>query len=196
MGSVTFENEASAQPQAGLRVILGAGEQRWPQWIPTQKEDLDLLNPASFARFFGERRADAFLCEHVWEHLTEAQGRAAAKLCFAYLKDGGYLRVAVPDANFPDPEYQRVVQVGGPGPADYPAADHQIVYEYTLFSDVFRGAGFEVTLLEYHDEQGQLHTAPWNAQDGPIYRSVKLDRRNADGRVRFASVVLDAHKPR
>jgi predicted SAM-dependent methyltransferase len=30
--------------------------------------------------------AAAFLCEHVWEHLTEAQGRAAAKLCCKWLK--------------------------------------------------------------------------------------------------------------
>ena len=68
---------------APLKVILGAGEQRWDGWTPTQKSDLDLLDPGSFARWFGNRRADALLCEHVWEHLTEDEGRAAARLCYA-----------------------------------------------------------------------------------------------------------------
>ncbi len=49
---------------------------------------------------FGDRRIDALLCEHVWESLTEAEGRAAARLCYDVLKPGGYLRRAVPDANF------------------------------------------------------------------------------------------------
>lgn len=49
-----------------VKVIIGAGEQRWEGWLPTQQDDLDLTRPESFAAFFGESRADAFLCEHVW----------------------------------------------------------------------------------------------------------------------------------
>ncbi|MFC6665694.1 hypothetical protein ACFP9V_10325 [Deinococcus radiopugnans] len=59
-------------------VIIGAGEQRWDGWIPTGREDLDLLDRAGWNAWFGDRRANALLCEHVWEHLSEAQGRAAA----------------------------------------------------------------------------------------------------------------------
>ncbi|WP_234009004.1 hypothetical protein [Deinococcus sp. NW-56] len=93
-------------PASGsLRVLIGAGDQRWDGWIPTGREELDLLDPTTWAAWFGERRADALLCEHVWEHLTEEEGRAAARLCFGYLEPGGFLRVAVPDAHFPDPEY-------------------------------------------------------------------------------------------
>ena len=68
-----------------LRIIIGAGEQRWPGWLPTQKDELDLLHPDDWEASFYARPADAFLCEHVWEHLTEAEGRAAARLCFRYL---------------------------------------------------------------------------------------------------------------
>ena len=82
-----------------MRVILGAGEQRWDGWIPTQQAQLDVLNPASFAAYFGDARADAFLCEHVWEHLTVNEGERAARLVFEYLKPGGVLRVAVPDGH-------------------------------------------------------------------------------------------------
>ena len=125
-----------------LRIIIGAGEQRWDGWVPTHKEQLDLLDRRGWETASGTRLADAFLCEHVWEHLTEDEGRAAARLCYEFLKPGGFLRCAVPDANFPDPDYQAAVQIGGPGPADHPAADHQIVFEYQLFRDVFASAGF------------------------------------------------------
>ena len=185
---------------APLKVILGAGEQRWDGWTPTQKSDLDLLDPGSFARWFGSRRADALLCEHVWEHLTEEEGRAAARLCFAYLTPGGWLRVAVPDANFPDPDYQRTVQIGGPGPADHPAADHKVVYDHQRLTAVFRDAGFEVELLEYCDDTGQFHASPWDPRTGPIYRSLPLDHRNeaarqGSGPPGFVSLILDARRP-
>jgi len=182
------------------RVILGAGDQTWDGWTATQKEQLDLTDPGSFARFFGPELVGAFLCEHVWEHLTSEEGRAAARLCWRFLKPGGVLRVAVPDAHFPDAGYQRTVQVGGPGPADHPAAGHQIVYDARMFAEVFTQAGFEVTLLEYHDSSGHFHAQPWSVAHGPVYRSALLDHRNADyragrGPLGFASIILDARKP-
>lgn len=178
-----------------LNVILGAGDQRWDGWISTQQAQLDLTDRRSFEAWFGPRRADALLCEHVWEHLTEAQGRAAAQLCFRFLKPGGVLRCAVPDANFPDAAYQRTVQVGGPGSADHPAADHRVVYDFRRFAAVFGDAGFEVELLEYCDEAGRFHYHGWDVTTGPIYRSLLLDHRNRDGRLGFVSIILDARKP-
>ena len=178
-----------------LRVIIGAGEQRWPGWTPTHREQLDLRDEQSFRRWFGERRADAFLCEHVFEHLTLAEGRVAARLCCDYLQPGGLLRCAVPDVNLPDEIYQRTVRVGGPGPPDHPAADHKIVYDYRLFADVFSSAGFAVELLEYCDEQGRFHYRQWDVSAGPIYRSLLLDQRNRNGAIGFVSLILDARKP-
>ncbi|MEF2279481.1 hypothetical protein V3W47_14355 [Deinococcus sp. YIM 134068] len=185
----------SGPEETNLRVILGAGEQRWDGWIPTQREDLDLLDRSTWVAWFGERRADALLCEHVWEHLTEDEGRAAARLCFEFLNPGGFLRCAVPDANFPAPEYQRTVQVGGPGPADHPAADHKIVYDARRFVDVFQSAGFEVELLEYCDEDGRFHSHQWDVRSGPVYRSLLLDHRNRGGGLGFVSLIVDARKP-
>jgi predicted SAM-dependent methyltransferase len=178
-----------------LRVIIGAGEQKWEGWIPTQREELDLLRPEDWEASFHSRPADAFLCEHVWEHLTETDGRAAARLCYKYLKPGGYIRCAVPDANFPDLEYQKKVRIGGPGPKDHPAADHKIVYTYRLFSDIFASAGFEVDLLEYCDDGGRFHYHQWSASAGQISRSLLLDRRNHDGIIASVSLILDARKP-
>lgn len=81
---------------AQLRISIGAGNQAWPGWIATQGNELNLLRRDQWETIFGERRIDALLCEHVLEHLTEAEGRAAATLCYDFLKPGGYLRCAVP----------------------------------------------------------------------------------------------------
>lgn len=186
---------SDADVAAPLRVIIGAGTQAWDGWIATHKEDLDLLDGRSFENAFRNRKADAFLCEHVWEHLTEAQGRAAARLCYRFLQPGGFLRCAVPDRNFPDAAYQAMVQVGGPGPPDHAAAEHRIVYDYRLLTDVFASAGFVVDLLEYCDEHGRFHYNQWPLASGPIYRSLLMDRRNRDGRLGFVSLIVDARKP-
>ncbi len=100
--------------------------------------------------------------------------------------------MAVPDRHFPDQEYQRTVQIGGPGPKGHPAADQKIVYGYKELTEVFEEAGFEVRLLEYHDEEGRFHLNDWNPNEAPTYRSSKLDHRNRDGVIRFASLIIDA----
>lgn len=186
----------SISPEKPVRIIIGAGDQRWPGWIHTQKEELDLLNPKEWEISFRNRRADAFLCEHVWEHLTREEGLFAAKTCYEWLKPGGYLRCAVPDANFPDKDYQLSARVGGPGPKDHPAADHKIIYDYILFSDVFNQAGFDVDLLEYCDEQGRFHYNQWSPDDGPVYRSLRLDHRNQGTDIKSVSLIIDAIKPK
>lgn len=179
-----------------LTIIIGAGQQAYPGWIATQQEHLNLLRREDWAVSFHERSIDALLCEHVWEHLSEVEGRAAARLCYEFLKPGGYLRCAVPDGFFPDPDYQRMAQVGGPGPKDHPAADHKIVYTYRLFADVFASAGFAVDLLEYCDENGRFHSHHWDATEGMIYRSLRFDHRNQNGQLKSVSLILDAKKTR
>ena len=181
-------------PKEPLRIIIGAGQQNWPGWIATQGDELNLLQRDQWNETFGERRVDAFLCEHVWEHLTEQEGRAAARLCYDFLKPHGYIRCAVPDAYFRNEAYQHAVQVGGPGPADHPAADHKLVYDYKLFINIFTDAGFAVDLLEYCDESGRFHFNYWNPADGPIFRSLRSDPRNQDGTLGFVSLILDARK--
>ncbi len=177
-----------------LKVIIGAGEQSFDGWLPTHKEQLDLLRREDWIASFGKRRADAFLCEHVFEHLDESEGRQAAAICYEFLRQGGYIRCAVPDANFRDETYQQLVKIGGPGPLDHPASDHKIVYDYKLLKDVFENVGFEVNLLEYCDEQGRFHYNQWSFGDGPIYRSLLSDHRNKNGSIGFVSLIIEAKK--
>ena len=177
-----------------MKIVLGAGNTIYEGWISTQENELNLLNRNDFENFFKDELADAFLAEHFWEHMTYEEGVKAAKHCFDFLKDGGYLRVAVPDANFRNEWYQNMVKIGGNGDPNHPAFTHKIVYNYKTFCDVFKSAGFEVNLLEYCDEEGIFHYHYWNAMDGKIGRSYRFDTRNSEHQLGMVSIILDAYK--
>lgn len=182
--------------QADMKVVIGAGEyNNNPNWLQTQESELNLLKRLDWERQFSGESLQAILAEHVWEHLTFAEGVEAAKICFDFLKPGGHIRCAVPDGFFPDKDYQMGVQIGGPGPKDHPAASHKIVHNYRTITSMFRKAGFSVTLLEYCDEKGNFHTQDWNESEGYIYRSMRFDHRNKNGKLGFVSLIVDAIKP-
>ncbi len=166
------------------RIVLGAWSRFDPGWIPTQREFLNLTEPRDFERCFEPNSVEAMLAEHVWEHLTPAEGLAGARTCFKYLKHGGYLRVAVPDGLHPDPTYLDLVKPG-PGPQwpgrDGNSANHKALYAYDTLSQLFEIAGFEVHLYEYFDETGQFHSEEWDRAGGTIWRSKRFDPRNKTG---------------
>lgn len=170
-----------------LRVVVGAEGVFEPGWVATSAAEFDLLNPQSWQAFVAPGSIDALLAEHVWEHLSLAQGRLAAATCYRFLKPGGRLRVAVPDGFFPDPAFREYI--GPSGAAGGAAGEHKVVYTYRSLPEIFRSAGFETVLLEYHDEHGAFHSSPWDPRDGLIRRSARFDRRGP------ISVVLDALKP-
>ena len=136
------------------------------------------------------------MAEHVWEHLTVEEGEAAARLVFAHLNPGGRLRVAVPDGHHPNPAYQAAVAVHGPGPAH----DHQVLYTLETFMPLLTRAGFEVRPLEWWDAAAGFHHTDWRVDDGPVYRSSRLDHRNeawrqGRGELGFTSLMVDAVRP-
>lgn len=177
-----------------MKVIIGAGNTAFDGWVSTQEEELNLLCRADFERLFSEEKPTAFLAEHVWEHMSFEDGCAAARNCYDYLAEGGYLRAAVPDKNFRNEWYQNMVKVGGNGNPNHPAFTHKIVYDYKTFKEVFTRAGFEVELLEWCDEAGEFHHIYWDEADGKIGRSLRFDTRNAGGKLGMVSIILDARK--
>lgn len=179
-----------------IKVVIGAGAfNHNPGWLQTGESDLNLLIPSHWESRFEPQSISAILAEHVWEHLNYAEGVQAAKLCKQYLRPGGYIRCAVPDANFRNEWYQNMVKVGGPGPADHPAASHKIVHDSKSLTAMFKEAGFKVKLLEYCDEDGGFIYQDWDERDGYIYRSKRFDHRNQDGSLGFVSLIADAVKP-
>lgn len=178
-----------------MKIIIGAGQTKCEGWLETQENELNMLSISDWQRLFSPASIDAILAEHVWEHLTYEEGIQAAQNCYTYLKPGGYIRCAVPDRNFRNEWYQNMVQVGGPGPIDHPAATHKIVYDYETLIYVFQSAGFAISLLEYCDEKGDFHYTYWNEADGKIGRSFRFDTRNSLDHLGMVSLILDAKKP-
>jgi predicted SAM-dependent methyltransferase len=194
------------------RIVIGAWSRYDSGWIPTQREFLDLLDPAGWERCFRPNSVDAILAEHVWEHVTEADGLAAARTCFRYLKPGGYLRVAVPDGLLPDPAYIDLVKADPAGSSprahgpDGNSANHKALYTYRSLRELFERAGFQVTLYEYFDEAGMFHCRQWDREAGTIWRSKRFDPRDRHGTLAsvypgtlddylaYSSIILDAVK--
>jgi predicted SAM-dependent methyltransferase len=177
---------------APLKVVIGSSGIGQPGWVATDIEFLNLLRPTDWARYFARDSIAAIIAEHVWEHLTFADGLAGARLCHGYLKPGGYLRIAVPDGLHPDPGYRERVRVGGSGMG---ADDHKVLYDHLSLSALLCEAGFEVTLLEYFDQGGTFHVRAWDPSDGMVRRSQRFDARNSGGQVNYTSLIVDARKP-
>ena len=177
-----------------MKIIIGAGKTNYDGWVSTQENELNLLNRTDFEHMFYKDKPCAFLAEHVWEHMTLEDGIIAAKNCFDFLVDGGYIRAAVPDRFFRNEWYQNIVKIGGNGNPNHPAYTHKIVYDYKLFCSVFEQAGFDVELLEYCDEEGTFHYKYWNEADGKIGRSLRFDTRNTIGKLGMVSIIIDAKK--
>jgi predicted SAM-dependent methyltransferase len=175
------------------RIVVGSSGWFESGWIPTEIDFLNLLKPTDWARFFQPTSVDAILAEHVWEHLTPQQGRAAAGTCFTYLRSGGYLRVAVPDGLHPNPTYRDWVRVGGALPGQ-PGNDHKVLYTYRSLVELFEGSGFRTVLYEYFDEAGEFQYVEWDPGAGMIRRSKRFDQRNHNGNLVFTSIILDAFK--
>ena len=172
-----------------LRIVVGASGVVDSGWTKTEQTYLDLLKPDDWERYFNPGQIDAILAEHVWEHLTVDQGIMAARTCLRYLRPGGYLRIAVPDGNHPDPGYISGVKPGGLGPG---ADDHKVLYDYKSLSRTISAVGLKVEPLEYFDENGRFVFNPWNARDGMIHRSARYDERNHDGKLNYTSLIIDA----
>ena len=171
--------------------MLGAGGTVDAGWISTDIDTLDISSRRAWRRLFAPASIDALLAEHVWEHLDRETAHEAARLCFEFLRRGGYLRVAVPDGLHPDPAYREWVRPGGIGPG---ADDHKVLYDYRSLEKVFADCGFRVEMLEHFDEGGRFVSSHWDAERGMIHRSKRFDKRNTSGALNYTSIIVDAFK--
>jgi predicted SAM-dependent methyltransferase len=176
----------------GERILLGAGSTTQPGWVSTDQNTLDLAQRAQFRRYWAPNTRTAFCAEHVWEHLDDSTARAAVTNCFEFLRPGGTLRIAVPDGNHPSAEYREHVRPGGSGPG---ADDHKVLHTSATLVPLMEAAGFRARLVEWWDESGEFHAEPWSDEQGHIARSARNDRRNADGELRYTSLIVDGAKP-
>jgi predicted SAM-dependent methyltransferase len=175
-----------------LKVIVGASGTVAPGWLTTEFPMINIADRPSLDRYFRSRSVQAFLAEHVWEHLAPQQASIAVANCYRLLKPGGYLRIAVPDGLHPDKSYIEYVRPGGTGAG---SDDHKVLYTYKTLSALLEEAGFEARLLEWFDEEGRFHVQDWDSADGFICRSTRFDERNRVNPTAYTSIIADAIKP-
>ena len=175
-----------------IRLAIGAESDCSEDWIAAECDQLDLVNSASWSCFLQKSSVDAILAEQVWEHLSEQDGKTAARNCFQFLRPGGYLRVAVPDGFHPSQQRQ---MLRSPDSSETSRAEHGSLYNHRSFAEVFLQAGFQVQLIEYFDKQGVFHSHHWDVSKGLIKRTLLFDDRNLAQPFAYTSLVLDAVKP-
>lgn len=173
------------------KIIIGSGGKSYDEWVSTERKSLDIRVRKDFEKYWEPNSIDAFLAEHVWEHLTEEDGKTALKNCYDFLKPGGYLRLAVPDGYHKDKDYIEHVKPGGKGiGSEY----HKVLFNYNNLSNILLSVGFKVDLLEYWDDNGEFHYRDWDVADGFIYRSKNHDKRNRQSPLSYTSLIADAIK--
>ena len=204
----------SIRSRGPLRVIVGGGHYLpYRGWRLTDQDILDIAVESHWQALFGERRIDNLLAEHVWEHLTWEEGLCAAEFSFRYLRSGGTLRIAVPDGLHPHRLYIDAVKPGGTGSA---ALDHKVLLTHASLRQMLERAGFEVTVLEYWDENGCFHHRPFSYRNGgrinrrPVFKCEEppwvrgpeyADRNEHSGGkedrypFNYTSLIVDARKP-
>ena len=106
-----------------------------------------------------------------------ASWTGAGQNCFDYLVSGSYLRIAVPDGYYPDPEYIEPVKPDGKGTGTG-TEEHRMLYHYEMLSEFLVGVGFNIILLEWFDENGCIHSKDWSRDSGYIRRSSRYYKRN------------------
>jgi len=175
-----------------LKIIIGSGNTKQGGWVSTDYPLLDLTDNHTFAALFELNSVSNFLAEHVWEHLSLEDAPKACHNCFSFLKNGGVLRIAVPDGFHTDADYVAQVKPGGYGAG---ADDHKVLYNYKTLSTLLENSGFKIRLLEWFDEQGNFHYENWDAVDGFIERSTRFDQRNQVNPTTYTSLIIDGIKP-
>jgi len=178
----------SGEFQEKLKVTLGAGGVYQKGFLPTDVDSLDITNPQDWKKLFSPNSIDIMLAEHVFEHLDNQEVIYALANCFKYLKQGGKLRIAVPDKFRRDPQYVNSVKP--------PKDGHKSYFSHPELTTLCQKTGFNVKLLEYFDSSGKFHFVEWDIEDGFVRRSVRFDSQTSFRKknYHYTSLIIDAIK--
>lgn len=161
-----------------LKLVVGAKADRYPGWVSTDARAdsarLDIRRGFDWLRYFRPGTVDNILCEHVLEHLTPTDAFLALCNFKSFLKPGGFARIAVPDAFYPNEAYQGWCAPGSWGRALIDAVQeppgHVAHYNYRSLIELVSAAGLTPRLCEWHDERGRFHRENYDVDAAPIKR--------------------------
>lgn len=166
-----------------MKLIVGSAGFQLPGWVSTDKDTLDITSPVDWAKVERQHEITNILCEHVLEHLPIDQVKNALSLMYSSLDYGGVLRVAVPDWNNPDAEYQRIINI----------PEHVTKFTEVVLRELLEEAGFKVEIYEWFGDNG-FNYRHFFDKEGYVQRSYTNDERNAGGKIFITSVIADAIK--
>ena len=153
-----------------LKIVIGAGNTRFPDWISTDKEELDTPKEADFFYFFSNKKIDNILLEHVVEHILYTDFIKMLEIVKKFLKNGAVIRIAVPDKYHPSEYVRKLVGVRGQEPG---AEDHKYFYCIEDFEKIAKQTGYKLVPIEYFDKEGYFHTTNYDFSNGFIFRCSK-----------------------
>ncbi len=173
-----------------IYLVLGAGPTEYKKWFSTDINTLDVTKEEDYQKYFKSKKIKKILAEHVLEHLTTDEIMKMNRNIYKYSDDDVNIRIAVPDGFHSDSNYINTVKPGGSGEG---AEDHKHLFDYRSLSQIFEETGFEPILIEYWDENGEFHSN-YDDDNGFVKRSFKNDKRNADGKPHYTSLIIDFKK--
>ncbi len=176
------------------KVIIGSGgvKKEWMQsWFSTDIYSLDICRQDHYPLHFQKNSVSCFFAEHVVEHLTEKAFRQFLTNARPYLEKNGVIRIGVPDGCFPNQAYIDAIKPGGSGDG---ADDHKMLYTCDKMVKCIQACGYAARLVEWWDDAGRFHQREMNPEYGLISRSRYHDPRNANGSIRYTSLIVDAIK--
>ena len=175
----------ACKPDDPLNIIIGANDTSDVGWISTDLPHFNILKQKDWEHFFGERKIDRLLAEHVLEHLSVEQVKCALSLSFKYLNPGGHFRIAVPDGNHLDPSYLKYISP--------PSHGHQSIWNIDRLREVLNEVGYQTQPIEYYTSDGIFKTNYFDFKNGIISRSKALGYKNSDY-PDYSSLIIDCFK--
>ena len=171
-----FKDIAAAERKGEkLRLNIGAGGTKYSGWISIEKIQLDITKSEDFIKFFKPGMIRNLLAEHVIEHIDLHEFEKFLFDIKPFLTEAAIVRIAVPDAMHPSGYVRELTMPNGLEPG---ADDHRYFYSIFDMQEIANKAGYELSPLEYFDENGIFHYKEDNWDQGYILRS----SRNYKGR--------------
>ena len=153
-----------------INLVIGASDTKYLGWISTNIEELNMINEKDYQYYFSKKNIDRILLEHVVEHIEYDDFIQFLTIVKKYMRAGGNIRIAVPDAYHASQYYRELTKVNGAGPG---ADDHKFFYSIDDFEIIAKQLGFGINKLEYFDYRGNFHQLDYDFKNGYISRCAK-----------------------
>jgi predicted SAM-dependent methyltransferase len=169
-----------------IKLILGASNTNFKNWLSTEQDALDITKEEDWRKLFGEHKVDNILAEHVFEHLTPEQAKAAFSNVNKYLKKGGVFRFAVPDGYHPSAYLRSLIGVDG---LEKGADDHKIYFNINNIKDFIQGLDFEIQPVEFFDKKGYFHKKDFDLKKGFVKRCSIYNKGRFDDPLEYKKMI-------